>query len=140
MEKHGLSNATDKQDDLEIIENRFMDLKFKYSKVEEKHEVHVSLLDSICEEFDEEEEDTWINEIELLYEQKETKEKKMKFESNLIELEAHEKKEENGKAVDKNEGIRTLEKFRKLVENLSQLLDANGETRTRNPWITNPVL
>ena len=37
-----------------------MDLKVKFSKVQEKHEVHVSLLDSIGEEFDKEEEDTWI--------------------------------------------------------------------------------
>ena len=66
--KNGLSNAIDKQDDLEIIENRFMDLKVKFSKVQEKHEVHVSLLDSIGEEFDEKEEDTWISEIELVYE------------------------------------------------------------------------
>ena len=36
--------------------------------MQEKHEVYVSLLDSIVEEFDEEEEDTWINEIELVYE------------------------------------------------------------------------
>ena len=57
--KNGLSNVIDKQDDLEIIENRFMDLKVKFSKVQEKHEVHVSLLDSIGEEFDKEE-DTWI--------------------------------------------------------------------------------
>ena len=120
--KNGLSNAIDKQDDLEIIENRFMDLKVKFSKVQEKHEVYVSLLDSIVEEFDEEEEDTWINEIELVYEdmergkvayvraQKKTEEKKMKFESNVIELEDHEKKEEeNGNAVDKNKNIRALE-------------------------------
>ena len=40
----------------------------KFSKVQEKHEVYVSLLDSIGEEFDEEEEDTWIKEIELVYE------------------------------------------------------------------------
>ena len=33
-----------------------------------KHEVYVSLIDSIGEEFDEEEEDTWINETELVYE------------------------------------------------------------------------
>ena len=33
--KNGLSNAIDKQDDLEIIENRFMDLKVKFSKVQE---------------------------------------------------------------------------------------------------------
>ena len=66
--KNGLSNAIDKKDGLEIIENRFMDLKVKFSKVQEKHEVYVSLLDSIGEEFDEEEEDTWINEIELVYE------------------------------------------------------------------------
>ena len=66
--KNGLSNAIDKQDDLEIIENRFMDLKERFSKVQEKHEVYVSLLDSIGEEFDEEEEDTWINGIELVYE------------------------------------------------------------------------
>ena len=66
--KNGLSNAIDKQDDLEIIENRLMNLKVKFSKVQEKHEVHVSLLDSIGEEFDEEKEDTWINEFELVYE------------------------------------------------------------------------
>ena len=66
--KNGLSNAIDKQDDLEITESRFMDLKVKFSKVQEKHEVHVSLFDSIGEEFDKEEEDTWINEIELVYE------------------------------------------------------------------------
>ena len=62
-DKNGLSNAIDKQADLEIIENRFMDLTVKFSKVQEKHEVYVSLLDGIGEEFDEEEEDTWINEI-----------------------------------------------------------------------------
>ena len=66
--KNGLSNAIDRQDDLEIIENRFMDLKVKFIKVQEKHEVYVSLLDSIGEEFDEKEEDTRINEIELVYE------------------------------------------------------------------------
>ena len=64
--KTGLSNAIDKQDDLEIIESRFMELKVKFSKVQEKHEVYVSLLDSIAEEFDKEEEE--INEIELVYE------------------------------------------------------------------------
>ena len=103
MDKNGILNAIDKQDDLEIIENKFMDLKVKFSKVQEKHEVYVSLLDSIGEEFDEEE-DTWINETELVYEDMEqrkvayvrahekTEEKKMKFESNVIELEAHDKK------------------------------------------------
>ena len=102
--KNGLSNAIDKQDDLEIIESRFMELKVKFSKVQEKHEVYVLLRDSIVEEFDNEEEYTWINEIELVYEdmerrkvayvqaQKKTEEKKMKFKSNVIELEAHDKK------------------------------------------------
>ena len=65
--KNGLSNAIDKQDDLEIIDNRFIDLKVKFSKVQERHEVCVSLLDSIGEECDDGEEDTWINEIELVY-------------------------------------------------------------------------
>ena len=50
--KNGLSNAMDKQDDLEIIKSRFMDLKVKFSEVQEKHEVYVSLLESIGEEFD----------------------------------------------------------------------------------------
>ena len=53
---------------MEIIENRFIDLKVKFSKVQEKHEVYVSLLDSSGEESEEEEEYTWINEIELVYE------------------------------------------------------------------------
>ena len=146
--KNGLSNAIDKQDDLEIIENRFMDLKVKFSKVQGKHEVYVSLLDGIGEEFDEEEEDTWINEIELVYEDMErrkvayvrahekTEEKKMKFESNIIELEVHDKKEEdNGKTVDKNKNIRTLEEFSffEEVENLDQLLDS--EQHKTNPAI-----
>ena len=51
----------------------------------------------------------------------------MKFKSNVIELEAHDKKEEeNGKAVDKNKNIRTLEEFSffEEVENLNQLLDS----------------
>ena len=51
---NGLSSAINKQYDLEIIENRFMDLEVKSSKVQEKHEVYVSLLDSIGEEFGEE--------------------------------------------------------------------------------------
>ena len=84
--KNGLSNATDKQDDLEIIENRFMDLKVKFSKVQEKHEVYVSLLDSIGEEFDKEEEDTWINEIELVYEDMERR--------KVAYVRAHEKTKE----------------------------------------------
>ena len=145
--KNGLSYATDKQDDLEIIENRFMDLKVKFSKVQEKHEIYASLLDSIGEEFDEEEEDTWINEIELVYDdmerrkvayvraQNKTEEKKMKFESNVIELEAHDKKEEeNGKAVDKNKN-RTLEEFSfsEEAENLNRLLDS--EQHKTNPAI-----
>ena len=41
---------------------------------------------------------------------KKIEEKKMKFESNVIELEDREKKEEeNGNAVDKNKNIRALE-------------------------------
>ena len=59
--------------------------------------------------------------------QKKTEEEKMKFESNVIELEAHGKKEEeNGKAVDKNKNIRTLEGFSFFEEtdNLNQLLDS----------------
>ena len=83
--KNGLSNAIDKQDDLEIIENGFMDLKVKFSKVQEKHEVYVSQLDSIGEEFDEEEEDTWINEIELVYEDVERR--------KVAYVRAHEKKQ-----------------------------------------------
>ena len=58
----------------------------------------------------------------------------MKFESNVIELEAHEKKgEENGKAGDKNKNIRALEEFSffEEVENLSQLLDS--EQHKTNP-------
>ena len=42
--KNALSSAIDKQDDLEIIESRFMDLKVKFSKVQEKHEVYVVLI------------------------------------------------------------------------------------------------
>ena len=53
-EKIGFTNATDKQDDLAIIEKWFIDLKVKFNKVQEKHEVYVSLLDSIGEEFDKE--------------------------------------------------------------------------------------
>ena len=93
-------------------------------------------------------EGTWINEIELVYEdmerrkvayiraQKKIKEKKMKFESNVIELEAHDKKEEkNGKAVDKNKDIRTLEEvsFFEEIENSYQLLDS--EQHKTNPAI-----
>ena len=89
-----------------------------------------------------------INEIELVYEdlegrkvayvraQKKTEEKKMKFESNVIELEVHGKtEEENGKAVDKNKSIRTLEEFSffEEVENLNQLLDS--ELHKTNPAI-----
>ena len=43
--------------------------------------------------------------------QKETEAKKMKFKSNVIGLEAHEKKEENRKVVYKNKNIRALEEF-----------------------------
>ena len=67
---------------------------------------------------------------------KKTEEKKMKFESNVIELEAHDKKEEdNGKTVDKNKNIRTLEEFSffEEVENLNQLLDS--EQHKTNPAI-----
>ena len=39
-DKNRLSNAIDKQDDLEIIENRFMDLKMKFSKVQENTMYH----------------------------------------------------------------------------------------------------
>ena len=63
MDKNGSSHGIDKQDGFEIIENRFMDLKVKFSKVQEKHNVYVSLLDSIGEEFDEGEENTRITEI-----------------------------------------------------------------------------
>ena len=125
-----------------------MDLKVKFSKIQEKHEDYVSLLDSIGEEFDKEEEDTWTNETESVYEDMERKkvayvrahekieEKEMKFESNVIELEVHDKKEEdNGKTVVKNKNIRTLEKFSFFedVENLNQLPDS--EQHKTNPAI-----
>ena len=74
--KNGSSNATDKQDDLEIIQNRFMDLKVMFSKVQQKHEVYVSLLNSIGEEFNEKEEEdipsgqeeiSWMKKIHKIY-------------------------------------------------------------------------
>ena len=71
-----------------------------------------------------------------MFEHRKTEEKKKKFESYVIELEAHDKKEEeNGKAVDKNKNIRTLEEFRffEEVENLNQLLDF--ELHKTNPAI-----
>ena len=54
----------------------------------------------------------------------------------IIELEAHDKKEEdNGKTVDKNKNIGTLEEFSffEEVENLNQLLDS--EQHKTNPAI-----
>ena len=68
--------------------------------------------------------------------QKETEEKKTKFESNVIELEAHEKKEEeNGKVVDRNKHIRAQEEFSffEEVETLNQSL--NSEQHKTNPAI-----
>ena len=67
---------------------------------------------------------------------KETEEKNMTFKSDVVELETHEKiEEENGKAVDKNGSFRTLEEFSffEEVENLNQLLDS--EQHKTNPAI-----
>ena len=69
-----------------------------------------------------------------MFENKKTEEKKVKLESNVIELEVHDKKEEgNGKTVDKNKNIRTLEEisFFEEVENMNQLLDS--EQHKTNP-------
>eukprot|EP00794_Sanderia_malayensis_P021205 gene21205-23287_t len=106
--KNGLQNALDKQDDLEIIENRFIDLKDKFNKVQEKHEAYISFVDNVGDEF-EEEEDEWINDIESTFEDMERR--------KVALVRTQKGLEEQKKAAE--------------VENLNQLIDS--EYGKKNP-------
>ena len=122
---------------MEIIENRFTDLKQKWHFVQDKHESYISALFSVGVEVNESE-DSWINEIETVF--AEVERKKFAYVRSLVSVKEDQVKEENllrkenaikmkqleiNNNIDKAIRIRAFEEktFYEEAENLNEMLE-----------------